>query len=63
MKTLLWVVIGLAIAIAAWVPLNTADPRDIPVGAAIFGVIGTLVGGVIVLVAVVRWVRRGAAQR
>ena len=63
MKTLLWVFIGIAIGIMAWVPLNLADRRDIPFGAAILAIVGSGAGGIIVLVAAVRWVRRGAATR
>lgn len=62
MKTLLWVVIGIAVGILAWIPLNMADSRDIPFGAAILGIVGSFVGGVIVLVAVIGWVRRGSAR-
>ena len=63
MKHALWIVIGLAIAIAAWIPLNIdPDPRDIPVGAVILGVIGTLIGCIIVLVALIRLARQGASR-
>jgi uncharacterized membrane protein YeaQ/YmgE (transglycosylase-associated protein family) len=62
MKTLLWVVIGIGIALAAWIPLNMADPRGIPFGAAVLGIVGSFVGGVIVLVAVIRCVRHGSAR-
>jgi uncharacterized membrane protein YeaQ/YmgE (transglycosylase-associated protein family) len=62
MKTLLWVVVGLGIALVAWIPLNMADARDIPFGAAILGIIGSFVGGVIVLAAAIRWVRHGSVR-
>ena len=62
MRTILWVVAGLFLAVMAWVPLNLAGPQDIPFGAAIFGIVGTFVGGIIVLVAVVHWVRQGSRQ-
>ena len=62
MKTALWIVVGLVIAIAAWGPLNVAERGDIPFGAAVLGVVGTVIGGIIVLVAVVRWVRHGSGK-
>jgi hypothetical protein len=61
MRTVLWLLIGLAIVVLAWIPLSLSDPRDIPFIPAILGIVGSIVGGVIALVAVVRWVRRGAA--
>jgi hypothetical protein len=61
MRTVLWLLVGLAIVVLAWIPLNLSDPRDIPFIPAILGIVGSVVGGVIALVAVVRWVRRGAA--
>ncbi len=62
MKTGLWIVVGLVIAAVAWVPLNLADPRDIPFIPAILAIVGSFVGGLIVLVAVVQWVRHGSAR-
>ena len=62
MKTVVWIVVGLVIAVAAWVPINLADPRDIPFIPAILAIVGSFVGGVIVLVAVVQWVRHAAAR-
>jgi hypothetical protein len=62
MRTVLWIFIGLVIAGAAWVPLNLADPRDIPFIPAILGVVGSIVGGVIALAAIVRWVRYAPAN-
>jgi hypothetical protein len=62
MKTVLWIVVGLVIAIGAWVPLNLAGRGDIPFGAAILGVVGTAIGSVIVLVAVVQRVRHGSGR-
>jgi hypothetical protein len=59
---MLKVLIGLVIAVAAWVPLNLSEPRDIPFQAAILGIFGTLVGGVLVLVGLVQWVRRAAPR-
>jgi NAD/NADP transhydrogenase beta subunit len=62
MKTVVWIVVGLVIAALAWVPLNLTDPRDIPFIPAILAIVGSFVGGVIVLVAVVQWVRHGSAR-
>ena len=59
---MLKVVIGLVIAVAAWVPINLAEPRDIPFGAAIFAIFGTFVGGIIVIVGLVQSVRRGSPR-
>jgi hypothetical protein len=61
MKTVLWVLIGLAIVAVAWIPLNLSDPRDIPFIPAILGLVGSFVGGIIALVAVIRWVRHAPA--
>jgi hypothetical protein len=47
--------------VVAWIPLNLSDPRDIPFIPAILGIVGSIIGGAIALVAVVRWVRQGAA--
>ena len=62
MKPWLWFIIGVAIAGCSWIPLNLADRRDIPFGAAILGLAGSLVGGVIALIAFVALVRRSAAK-
>ena len=62
MKTVLWIAVGLVIAGVAWVPLNMTDPRDIPFIPAILAIVGSFVGGLIVLVAVVQWVRHGSAR-
>jgi hypothetical protein len=56
----LWLLVALVIVVLAWIPLNLSDPRDIPFIPAILGIVGSFVGGVIALVAVVRWVRQGA---
>jgi hypothetical protein len=61
MKTVVWIVVGLVIAGLAWVPLNLTDPQDIPFIPAILAIVGSGVGGVIVLVAIVQWVRRASA--
>jgi len=61
MKTVLWVLIGLAIVAVAWIPLNLSDQRDIPFIPAILGLVGSFVGGIIALVAVIRWVRHAPA--
>jgi hypothetical protein len=61
MRTVLWLVIGLVIVVVAWIPLNLSDPRDIPFIPAILGLVGSVVGGVIALVAVVRWIRQASA--
>ena len=59
---MLKILIGLVIVIAAWVPLSLADPRDIPFQAAILGVLGTILGGILVVVGLVQWVRRAAPR-
>jgi len=61
MRTVLWLLVALVIVVLAWIPLNLSDPRDIPFIPAVLDIVGSVVGGVIALVAVVRWVRRGAA--
>jgi hypothetical protein len=61
MRTVLWLLVALVIVVLAWVPLNLSDPRDIPFIPAILGIVGSIISGVIALVAVVRWVRQGAA--
>ena len=61
MRTMLRLLVALVIVVLAWIPLNLSDPRDIPFIPAILGIVGSVVGGVIALVAVVRWVRQGAA--
>jgi hypothetical protein len=63
MKNVLWIIVGLAIAGLAWVPLNLSDPRDIPFIPAVLGMVGTLVGGVIALLNVVQWVRHASARQ
>jgi hypothetical protein len=63
MKNAVWLVIGLVIAGASWVPLNLSDPRDIPFIPAIMGIVGSVLGGVIALVNLVRWVRHSSATR
>ena len=63
MKTLLWIAIGILVGILSWVPLNLSGPHDIPFIPAILAFVGSFVGGVIVLVAVVQWVRHGSAPR
>src|SRR6266852_9342483 len=50
-----WIVVGLLIAIGAWMPLNFSHRGDIPFFAAILAFVGTIIGGIIVLVAVVTW--------
>jgi hypothetical protein len=63
MKPAFWIILGIIFGVAAWAPLNLdSDPRDIPIGAFMLGVFGTLVGGVIVLVAAVQWARRNAGS-
>jgi hypothetical protein len=57
MRNVVWLVVGLVIAGAAWVPLNLSDPRDIPFVPAILAIVGSVGGGVIVLVNLVQWVR------
>ena len=52
--------IGIVIAVAAWVPLNLSDPRDIPFQAAVLGIFGTLIGGIIAIVGLVQWVRQNS---
>ena len=60
---MLKLLIGLVIAVAAWVPLSMADPRDIAFQAAILGVFGTVIGAIIALVGLVQCVRRGSAPQ
>jgi hypothetical protein len=59
---LLKIAIGVVIGVAAWIPLNLSDPRDIPFQAAILGIVGTVVGGIIAIVGLVQLLRRGSAQ-
>jgi hypothetical protein len=56
------IAIGVVIALVAWVPLSLSEPRDIPFQAAILGIVGTVVGGIIALVGLVRLVRRAFWQ-
>ena len=63
MKTLAWIAFGLLIGITAWIPLNMASRYDIPFGEAVLAFVGTVIGGVIVIVALVRWVRQGSTGR
>jgi NAD/NADP transhydrogenase beta subunit len=62
MKTVVWIVVGLVIAGLTWVPINLADPRDIPFIPAILAILGSIVGGIIVLVAIVQWVRHASVR-
>jgi hypothetical protein len=62
MKSWVWVIVGLTIAGCSWIPLNMADRRDIPLDAAILGVAGSLVGGVIALIAFMTLLRQGPAK-
>ena len=55
------VAVGLLIAIASWVPLwiiEARDPYSIPIVLGLFAVAGSIVGGVIALIGLVRLVRR-----
>jgi len=54
---LVWIIVGVTIGILSWGPINLADPRDIPFIPAILAFIGTGIGGIIVLVVGIRWVR------
>jgi len=63
MKTLIWIAIGIAIGLVSWIPINMADRGDIPFGAAILAIVSTFVGAIIVLVAVVQWVRHSSVPR
>ena len=62
MKSWVWAIAGLMITGFSWTPLNLADRRDIPFGAAILGVAGSLVGGVIALIAFMALLRQGPAK-
>ena len=59
---MLKLVIGIAIGVASWVPLALSGPRDIPFQAAILGVLGTVVGGIIAIVGLVQLLRRASAR-
>jgi hypothetical protein len=61
MRTVLWLLVALVIVVLAWIPINLTDPGDIPFIPAILGIVGSVIGGVIALVGLVRWVRQGAA--
>ena len=53
--------VGLFIAMASWVPLwivEARDPYSMPIGLGLFAVAGSVVGGVIALIGLVRLVRR-----
>jgi len=55
------VAVGLLIAIASWVPLwivEARDPYSMPIVLGLFAVAGSIVGGVIALIGLVRLVRR-----
>src|SRR5712692_5300216 len=58
-----WIVVGLLIAIGAWMPLNFSHRGDIPFFAAILAFVGTIIGGIIVLVAVVTWLHHRPGDR
>jgi len=60
MKTLVWIVVGVLIGIASWIPINLADRYSIPFTEAVIAIAGTIIGGIIVLVAIVQWVRYGS---
>jgi hypothetical protein len=62
MKPVFWIILGIPIAVLARIPINLTDPGDIPFGAAILGMLGTIVGAIIVPVAVVQWARRSARR-
>ena len=55
------VAVGLLIAIASWVPLwivEARDPYSMPIVLGLFAVAGSIVGGVIAVIGLVRLVRR-----
>jgi len=55
------VAVGLLIAIASWVPLwivEARDPYSMPIVLGLFAVAGSVVGGGIALIGLVRLVRR-----
>jgi len=55
------VAVGLFIAIASWVPLwivEARDPYSMPIVLGLFAVAGSVVGGGIALIGLVRLVRR-----
>ena len=51
MKPFARIAVGIAIVIAAWIPLNMAGHYDIPFGEAVLAIVGTVIGGIIVVVA------------
>ena len=63
MKTLLWILIGIAVGLVSWVPVSLADRYTIPFFEVIIAFAGTFAGGAIVLVAAVKCVRYGSATR
>ena len=63
MKTILWMLAGIAIGILSWIPVNTADRYTIPFFEAILAIIGTVSGAIIVIVAAVKWIRHGNNPR
>jgi hypothetical protein len=55
------VAVGLFIAIASWVPLwivEARDPYSMPIVLGLFAFAGSIVGGVIAVIGLVRLVRR-----
>ena len=62
MKTIVWIVGGIALAILSWIPVNTADRYTIPFFEAIIAFTGTIAGALIVIVAGLRWIRHGSAN-
>ena len=55
------VAVGLFIAIASWAPLwivEARDPYSMPIVLGLFAVAGSIVGGVIAVIGLVRLVRR-----
>jgi hypothetical protein len=52
MKPSIKILIGAAIATSAWIPISFADRGDIPFGAAMIAIIGSVIGGIVVIDAV-----------
>jgi hypothetical protein len=55
MKPSIKILIGVAVATSAWIPISFADRGDIPFGAAIIAIVGSAIGGLVVIDAVFRW--------
>ena len=61
MKTILWILIGIFIGMASWIPLGFTTRYDIPFFATVIAFGGTLAGAIIVIIAGATWIRYGNA--